>query len=171
MFIKPVQPENAPLLNQCVPLPILVTVLGIVILVKPVQPANAPFSILVTLSGIVILVKLPQPEKELFGILVPPLITTVFNDAGTFDAKFPNIETNVWLTAGKVMFVKPLQFWNALLPILITLFGIVILVKPVQPEKALLLIILLPVTMTVFNDIGTTKFWVEAIDAPKIKPK
>ena len=34
------------------------------------------------------------------------------------------------------MLVKPLQPENALLPILVTLFGIVMLIKPLQPENA-----------------------------------
>ena len=41
-------------------LPILVTLSGMVILVKLPQPKNASSPILVTLSGIVILVKLPH---------------------------------------------------------------------------------------------------------------
>ena len=39
----------------------LVTLSGIVMLVKPVQPENAPLPMLVTLSGIVILVRPVQP--------------------------------------------------------------------------------------------------------------
>ena len=43
----------------------LVTLSGIVILVKLLQPSNAKESILVTLSGIVILVKPVQPLNAL----------------------------------------------------------------------------------------------------------
>ena len=37
---------------------------------------------------------------------------------------------------GIVTLVKPLQFWNAYCPMLVTLFGIVTLVKSVQPRNA-----------------------------------
>ena len=52
------------------------------------------------------------------------------------------------------MLVKLVQPRNALLPILVTLLGIVILVKPVQPQNALPGMLLPPLTMTVFNDGG-----------------
>ena len=38
--------------------------------------------------------------------------------------------------SGIVILVKLLQYSNALDPIIVTLFGIVMLVKPVQPENA-----------------------------------
>ena len=41
----------------------LVTLLGIVTLVRLVQPENASFPMLVTLLGIVTLVRLVQPEN------------------------------------------------------------------------------------------------------------
>ena len=53
ILVKPVQ-----LLNE---LPMLITLSGIVTLVKLVQPENAELPMLVTLSGIVILLKLVQP--------------------------------------------------------------------------------------------------------------
>ena len=43
----------------------LVTLLGIVTLVKPLQKAKATFPMLVTLLGIVMLVKPSQPRKAL----------------------------------------------------------------------------------------------------------
>ena len=49
MFSRDEQPENAEL-------PMLVTLSGIVTLVKPLQPEKAELPILVTLSGIVMLV-------------------------------------------------------------------------------------------------------------------
>ena len=58
----------------------LVTLPGIVMFVKPVQPENAPQPILVTLSGIVMLVKLVQflnLELAIPVTLFP--ITTLFS--------------------------------------------------------------------------------------------
>ena len=37
---------------------------------------------------------------------------------------------------GIVILVNPVQLWNAFLLMLVTLSGIVMLVKPVQPENA-----------------------------------
>ena len=51
-LVRPLQPENAWD-------PILITLLGIVTLIRPLQPPNAPFPILVTLLGIVTLVRPP----------------------------------------------------------------------------------------------------------------
>ena len=85
-----------------------------VTLVKPVQPLNALLPILVTVAAMVMLSRLVQPVNELLGILVPPLITTVFSDVIAFTfATFPNILTNVVVTAGKVILVKPVQPWKA----------------------------------------------------------
>ena len=61
-------------------------------------------------------------------------------------------------TNGIVMFVKLLQPWNALCPILITLFGIVMLVILLQPENALFGIIFPPVIITVLSDVGINEF-------------
>jgi hypothetical protein len=60
----------------------LVTLLGIVTEVKPLQSKKALSPMLVTLLGIVTEVKLPQPKKALLPILVTPLfITTLFIEA------------------------------------------------------------------------------------------
>ena len=105
----------------------LVTLLGIVMLVSPEQPSNAPQPMLVTLSGIVMLVKPLQPEKALPPMLVPLVISTA-NELGL--AFFATMLT---LSAEPDMFAKPVQLENALLlPILVTLSGIVILFKPLQ---------------------------------------
>ena len=82
-------------------------------------------------------------------MLNPPVITTVFKDAGTYellseDQLAPNIYPKcvlpvpftVFPTKGNVILVRPVQSRNAEEPMLVTLSGIVILVKPVQPEKA-----------------------------------
>ena len=55
-LVRLVQPENASS-------PMLVTLLGIVTLVRLVQPENASSPMLVTLLGIVTLVRLVQPEN------------------------------------------------------------------------------------------------------------
>ena len=85
----------------------------------------------------VMFVKPVLPENELLGIAVPPLITTVFKDVIELTLElFPNILTNVWLTAGNVKLVKLVQPLNAFLPILVTPLGMVKLVKPVQFQNA-----------------------------------
>ena len=55
---------------------------------------------------------------------------------------------------GIVILVNPLQAVNAEEPILVTLFGIVILVNPLQPENAQETILVPPVITTVFNVDG-----------------
>ena len=55
----------------------LVTLFGIVMLVKLLQPENAVFSMLVTLFGIVMLIK-PQPENAAVPMLVTPSSITTF---------------------------------------------------------------------------------------------
>ena len=137
MFVNLTQAKNA--LS-----PIVATLLPIIMLVKLLQALNASEPILVTLFGNVIIVKPAQPENALLPILLPPVTITVLRDDGTelFD---PNINPklvfvvpfNVCPTNGIVILVSPVQSRNALLPMLVTLFGIVTLVNPVQPENAL----------------------------------
>jgi hypothetical protein len=55
---------------------------SMVTLVKPVQLENALLPILITLLGMVMLVKFLQPKKASFGIVFPPVIITVLSDAG-----------------------------------------------------------------------------------------
>jgi hypothetical protein len=63
IFVKLVQPSNALM-------PMLVTLSGMVILVKLVQFLNALLPMVVTLFGMVILVKLMQPLNAISGIEV-----------------------------------------------------------------------------------------------------
>ena len=56
----------------------LVTLLGNVILVKPLQPSKASPSMLFTLSGNVILVKPVQPRKASYQILATLFGMTLF---------------------------------------------------------------------------------------------
>ena len=62
------QPENAPLL-------ILVTLLGMVMLIREVQPVNAPLSILVTLLGMTTLVTEVLELPKIGGQLFPTCFT------------------------------------------------------------------------------------------------
>ena len=63
MLIKLLQPSN-------VLFSMVVTPTGIVMLVKPLQSSNALYLMLVTPSGIVMLVKLLQPRNAELGISV-----------------------------------------------------------------------------------------------------
>ena len=65
-----------PILNAA--LPIEVTLLGIVILLRDVQALNAPLLIEVTLSGIVILARRPQAKNATPPIEVTPLPIVMF---------------------------------------------------------------------------------------------
>ena len=112
----PVQPKNA-----C--LPILVTPSGIVIEVKLAQPEKALPPMLVTLSGIVIEVKLVQPENALSPMLSPLVIVTTLSWL-----------LLMWFAANAgIVAVSIGQPSNAPLSMSVTLSGIVIEVKPVQP--------------------------------------
>ena len=55
-----------------------------VTLIRLVQYSKAELPILVTLAGMVTLVIPMQLMNALLGMLLPPVIMTVFNDAGIF---------------------------------------------------------------------------------------
>ena len=84
-----------------------------------------------------ILVKLLQSSNALERILLPPVIITVFSDTGN---ELPKIYLkfvfvvpfNILPTNGIVMLVKAVQPENAPAPILVTLDGIMTLVKLLQ---------------------------------------
>ena len=103
MEVKPVQPENAEP-------PMDVTLLGMVKVVKPIQLLNAELPMDVTLLGMVMEVKPVQPENAELLMDVTLL--------------------------GMVIDVKPVQSWNAALPIVVTLLGISIDIMFIQLEKA-----------------------------------
>ena len=111
----------------------LVTLSGIVRVVKPSQRENAFSPILVTLSGIVRVVKLWQLLNALLLIFV-----TLFGIVMLVrPVQWENAELLIFVTlSGIVIPVKPEQRENASSPMLVTLSGIVIPVKPVQPENA-----------------------------------
>jgi hypothetical protein len=129
--VKLVQPSNA-----CGP--IQVTLFGMVIDVKPVQPLNAKPSILVTLLGIMLfwvpdINVLSEFRIKLFPSLrkcVLPAATCIVSKFGVLVNGFEPIEVTL---LGMVIEVKPVQPLNAHDPIDVTLFGTVIDVKPVQP--------------------------------------
>ena len=94
----------------------LVTLSGIVILVNPLQPENVPLFMLVTLPVIIISVIPLQFWNAFVFMLFALVITTVFNDSGTY-AFDPNINPKclllvpelVFPTNGIVKLVKLLQ--------------------------------------------------------------
>ena len=119
--------------------PMLVTPAGITMLVKEVQSSNAPSSMLVTLAGIVTLVKEVQPENACLSMLVTLpsvgitlslhpatnvlLAVSIKQFPATWYAGFP---------ASTAMLSKEMKPANAPNPMLVTLAGIVTLVKEVQ---------------------------------------
>jgi hypothetical protein len=132
MLVKPPQSSNA--LS-----PILVTPLGIVMLVKLLQPPNATSPIVVTPLGIVNApVKPLQPENAKSTILVTPLGIILLlqpNINRLSDLRITQFPSDLYMLfpVDTVMLVKPLQLPNAYSLIVVTLFGIVMLVKPLQP--------------------------------------
>ena len=80
MLVRLVQPPKAPV-------PILVTLLGMVMLVIPVQAWNALAPMLVTLSGIVIKVTEEFPQPKTGGYSFPTFTTgNPFTEVGIVTA-------------------------------------------------------------------------------------
>ena len=80
MLVRLVQPPKAPV-------PILVTLLGILMLVIPVQPWNALSPMLVTLSGIMIKVTEEFPQPKTGGYSLPTFTTgKAFTEVGIVTA-------------------------------------------------------------------------------------
>jgi hypothetical protein len=145
--VKPMQPENASR-------PIIFTLFGMVIDNKLVQPENAKSSILITLLGIMLflvpdmrvlpdisIMLFPMPaitllyefRIRLFPSLrkcVLPVSTSMVSKFGVFINGFILIDVTLF---GMVMEVKLVQPQNAQSSIVVTLFGMVIEVKLVQP--------------------------------------
>ena len=126
-----------------------VTPSGIVTLVRLLQYSKAPFPMLVTLEGIVTLVRSLQYSKAEFPILVMPSGITKSKTSSLFKKMCLGSELHVkglLEYCGKfvnqaLIFVNLsseslLQYWKALRPMLVTLEGIVTLVRLLQPEKA-----------------------------------
>ena len=93
--------------------PIVVTLLGIVTLVRPVQAQNAPLPIVVTLPGII--------------VFLQPLIN-VFVCVSMIALQFSRLSYTAF-PFSTVMLVRPVQCQNASSPIVVTLLGIVTLVR------------------------------------------
>ena len=133
MEVRLVQPSKAWL-------PMLVTFLGIVIEVRPLQLLKAAAPMPVTLSGIKMEVRSVQLEKAeepmlvtLFGIVVfgQPAIR-VF-EAVSIIALQLSRESYMLLSDSTTIEFKLLQFPTAPKPMLVTLFGMVIEVRIMQP--------------------------------------
>ena len=118
------------------PFSIVKTVFGIVILVKP-EPVNALSPIVETVLGIVKLVKDVQ-----FWNIVEAIFVTRFPKV-TLDKLVQSLnipeprDENAVLPLSKVALVNVDVLENAELPIVKTVFGIVILVKPVEVNAPL----------------------------------
>ena len=107
--------------NACPPT--LVKPLPIVTEIRLAQPENAYQPMFVTLSGIVIEVKPVQPENALSPMLSPLVIVTPLSWL-----------LLIWVAANAgIVAVSIGQPSNAPLSMSVTLSGIVIEVKPVQP--------------------------------------
>lgn len=122
----------------------LVMLSGIVTLVRRLQLSKAPFPMLVTLLGIVILFRPVQCWKALIPILVMILgIVTVVRLLQALNT--PSSMVVTLLPIG--MFVKLLQTLNAPLWMVVTLFGIATLFRLRQRENALIpmFVTLLPI--------------------------
>ena len=134
MLGSEMQPENAPF-------PILVTLFGITMFIRELQPENALFPILVTLSGITTLVIELQLEKAFAGISeVQPYSMLHPLSIGPAVSSLPHLLKTVVpilvTLAGIVMLDSELQPENAPFPITVMLDGIVTLVSELQLEKA-----------------------------------
>ena len=117
---------------------------------------------LVTLAGMVMLVKPLRPENALWPMLITPLgmVTLPFRLAAEGTHTMAVAENNTLsltekfvLAESTVMLVKPVQPENALVPMLVTLAGMVMLVKPLQLENALS-----PMLVTLFGMVILVRF-------------
>ena len=111
---SPLQPLNAPL-------PMVVTPLGTAIDERLLQFANALLPILLIEEEIATLVSAEQPENVLLGTeLTAACIVTDESLEHPENTPVPRLET----LPGMVMLVRPVQFANALSPMLVTEEGI-----------------------------------------------
>ena len=109
----------------------LVTLLGISMLVSPKQPENALSPMLVTLLGIVTFLKFGELSKHHAGISVIPSGRTSSSKPVRLNAACSKVGAP---KIAKVL--KLLHSLNASAPMLVTLLGISMLVRPEQPENA-----------------------------------
>ena len=138
----------------------LVTLFGMLILIKLLQSLNAELPILaplvimtifnlellissIAIAGIVA-VSIGHPSNTMFPILVTSSgITTFVKLLQSKNAESPILVT----LCGMVTLFKPLQLSNAELPIFVRLSGMEILVKPLQPSNAESAIVSVPALM------------------------
>ena len=122
----------------------LVTLFGIVTLFRELQKAKAHTTMLLTLSGIETFVNPPGTAISVFSSLVNKSPEVDFK-VGLLDSTERDIRLvqptkapppNLVTLSGIVMLVKEVQKAKAQPPMLVMLFGIVMLVKEVQPAKA-----------------------------------
>ena len=120
-----------------------VTLLGISMEVKLLQPEKAPLPMDVTLLGIVTEVKPLHPEKALLPMDVALLGIIVFLHpvtsvlvAVSMMALQPFLESYFGFPDSTTIVVKPLQPEKAPSPMDVTLLGISMEVKPLQLPKA-----------------------------------
>jgi xanthosine utilization system XapX-like protein len=134
--VKAAHPKNAPSTEPPSHPFIVVTLFGMVMDVKDVQPRNAPPSIVVTLFGMMIEVKLVQFANEFLPIILRLL--GVSNITEVKLVRFANADDPIVVTLpGIVMDAKDVPT-NILSPIVVRLLGDsnITEVKAVQPKNA-----------------------------------
>ena len=113
----------------------LVTLEGMTISDRELQPVNALSPMLVTLEGMTMLEREPQPENAPSPIRITLEGITIFNrELQSINTQSPMLVT----LSGMTISNRELQSPNALLPILVILAGMTILDRERQPENALL---------------------------------
>ena len=125
----------------------LVTLLGIVIVVNPLQLINVLFSMQDKLLGIVMLVILSHPKKA-----YSPIFVILFVKFMLFKLSHPRKALSPMLSNvfGNTIFAKFLQPEKAHLSILDTLSGIVMFVRFEQPENADTPMLVIPLFIITF---------------------
>jgi hypothetical protein len=120
----------------------VVTLYGMVTLARLVQPQKASYPMLVTLFGMVILVRLVQPQKASYPILVT--LFGMVKEAPVFPLGYvcnnvlfllyntPSSDEYALLSAATFI-ARRLLLLKVLCPMLVTLLGMVTLVRLVQP--------------------------------------
>ena len=172
MLAKELQPSKAELpisvtesgsvmLVKELQLSILVTESGILMLAKELQPAKAQPPISVTESGILMPSKDLQPAKAQLRIPVTPGYKqeTIFSRMFSLHAvktslKISSLVCNLVggdTESGILMLVKEVQPSKALLPISVTESGILMVAKELQPSKAELRILVTESGMATFT--------------------
>ena len=135
----------------------LVTELGMVMLVSPVQSENADVPMLVIVLGILNSISHVQPLNAYAPMLVTELGITVFLHANiillvavSITALQLSRESYLGFPVSTIIDVRPLQSENALPAMFLTELGMVMLVSPVQPENAHFSILVTELGMVMF---------------------